>query len=73
MDSNYKILISQNKPNDYEKGPYRALELKHNVIFDFIKLFKVECVNTRDFRNQKIDVNDYFGIIFTSKIALDYF
>ena len=53
MDSNYKILISQNKPNDYEKGPYRALELKHNVIFDFIKLFKVECVNTRDFRNQK--------------------
>ena len=31
------------------------------------------CVNTRDFRNQKIDVNDYFGIIFTSKIALDYF
>ncbi|MBK6934429.1 MAG: uroporphyrinogen-III synthase [Bacteroidales bacterium] len=56
-----------------KKGPYRALELKHNVIFDFIKLFKVECVNTRDFRNQKIDVNDYFGIIFTSKIALDYF
>lgn len=73
MNDKYKILISQFKPNDYEKSPYRALELKYNLEFTFLKLFNVECIDIRDFRNQKIDVNNYFGIIFTSKIALDYF
>lgn len=73
MDDKYKILISQFKPNDYEKSPYHALELKYNLEFTFLKLFNVECIDIKDFRNQKIDVNNYFGIIFTSKIALDYF
>ncbi|HOB27108.1 MAG TPA: uroporphyrinogen-III synthase [Bacteroidales bacterium] len=73
MDDKYKILISQNKPNDYEKSPYHALELKYNIEFSFIKLFNVECIDIKDYRNQKIDINKYFGIIFTSKIALDYF
>lgn len=73
MDDKYKILISQFKPNDYEKSPYHALELKYNIEFSFIKLFNVECIDIKDYRNQKIDINKYFGIIFTSKIALDYF
>ncbi|MDI6832795.1 MAG: uroporphyrinogen-III synthase [Bacteroidales bacterium] len=73
MDDKYKILISQFKPNDYEKSPYHALELKYNLEFSFIKLFNVECIDIKDYRNQKIDINNYFGIIFTSKIALDYF
>jgi uroporphyrinogen-III synthase len=73
MDDKYKILISQFKPNDYEKSPYHALELKYNLEFSFIKLFNVECIDIKDYRNQKIDINKYFGIIFTSKIALDYF
>ncbi len=73
MDEKYKILISQFKPNDYEKSPYRALELKYNLEFSFLKLFNVECIDIKDYRNQKIDINKYFGIIFTSKIALDYF
>ncbi|MDI3545162.1 MAG: uroporphyrinogen-III synthase [Rikenellaceae bacterium] len=73
MDDKYKILISQFKPNDYEKSPYHALELKYNIEFSFIKLFNVECIDIKDYRTQKIDINKYFGIIFTSKIALDYF
>lgn len=67
-----KILISQPKPES-ERSPYFDLERKHNVELVFHPFIVLEGIPARDFRKQKIDVQHYSGIIFTSRNAIDHF
>ena len=67
-----KILITQPRP-DSEKSPYFELGRKYNVELDFYPFIKLEGIPARDFRKQKIEIQNFTGIIFTSRNAIDHF
>ena len=67
------ILVSQPVPADLEKSPYGELIRKHGVNIEFIKFFKIEGVSVREFRDEKVYINEYTAIIFNSKHAVDHF
>lgn len=67
-----KILISQPKPTT-EKSPYYDIAEKYNVVIDFRPFIKVEGVDTKEFRQQRINIQDYTAVVFTAKTAIDHF
>ncbi|MDD3876954.1 MAG: uroporphyrinogen-III synthase [Bacteroidales bacterium] len=67
-----RILISQPQPES-EKSPYAEIVKKHNVKIDFFKFFKIVGVSAKDFRMQRINLNDYTAVMMTSKNAVDHF
>ena len=67
------ILVSQPVPADLEKSPYGDLIKKHGVNIEFIKFFKIEGVSVREFRDEKVYINEHTAIIFNSKHAVDHF
>ncbi|MBL4708316.1 MAG: uroporphyrinogen-III synthase [Flavobacteriales bacterium] len=66
------ILVSQPKP-ETEKSPYFDLSDKCKVKVDFRSFIHVEGVDSKEFRQQKISIQDYGAIIFTSRNAVDHF
>jgi len=66
------ILISQPEPSS-PKSPYYDLERKYGVKIDFYPFIVVEGVTAKDFRKQKVDVQNQTAIIFTSRNAIDHF
>jgi uroporphyrinogen-III synthase len=66
------ILISQPKP-DGDKSPYYDLRDKYNIKVDFRSFIKVEGVDGKDFRSQKVNLSEHTAIILTSKVAADHF
>jgi len=67
------ILVSQPVPADLEKSPYGDIVKKHGVNIEFIKFFKIESVTVREFRDEKVYINEHTAIIFNSKHAVDHF
>jgi len=67
-----KILVSQPKPTT-EKSPYYDIAEKYGVQVVFRPFIKVEPVNAKDFRAQRVDVLDHTAVIFTAKTAIDNF
>ena len=67
-----KILITQPRP-DSEKSPYFELSRKYNVQMDFQPFIRLEGIPSRDFRKQKIEIQNYTGVVFTSRNAIDHF
>ena len=67
-----KVLVSQPKP-ETEKSPYFDIAEKYGVKIDFRPFIKVDGVNVKEFRTQRISILDYTAIIFTSKTAIDHF
>ena len=67
------ILVSQPVPADLEKSPYGDIIKKHGVNIEFIKFFKIESVTVREFRDEKVYINEHSAIIFNSKHAVDHF
>ncbi|SFQ08140.1 uroporphyrinogen-III synthase [Parafilimonas terrae] len=67
-----QVLITQPKPES-EKSPYFELERKYSVKLTFHPFIKLEAISAREFRKQKIDINVYSAIIFTSRNAIDHF
>lgn len=67
------ILISQPTPVELEKSPYGEIIRKYNVHIDFYKFFKIEGIGTREFRDEKIYINEFSAVIFNSKHAVDHF
>jgi uroporphyrinogen-III synthase len=73
MASNVKkILVSQPKPTT-EKSPYYDIAEKYGVQIDFRPFIKVEPVNAKEFRTQKVNILDHTAVIFTAKTAIDHF
>jgi uroporphyrinogen-III synthase len=66
------ILVSQPKPEG-EKSPYYDLVEKYKLKIDFRQFIKVEGVEAKDFRAQKVNLQDHTAIILTSKVAIDHF
>ncbi len=67
-----KILISQPKP-ETDKSPYLDIIAKHNVDVVFYPFIKVEQLSASEFRKQKVYIQDYSAIIFTSRTAVNHF
>jgi uroporphyrinogen-III synthase len=67
-----KILVSQPEPQN-PKSPYFELARKYNLKIDFKPFNQVEGVSVKDFRQQKINVNDFTAVVFTSKTGIDHF
>jgi uroporphyrinogen-III synthase len=66
------ILVSQPKPEG-EKSPYYDLAEKYKIKVDFRPFIKVEGVDAKEFRAQRVNLPDFTGIILTSKVAVDHF
>ncbi|OYU84212.1 MAG: uroporphyrinogen-III synthase [Flavobacterium sp. BFFFF2] len=66
------ILVSQPEPK-VENSPYFELQQKHKVKVDFRSFIHVEGVSAKEVRAQKIDLNFFTAIIFTSKNSIDHY
>lgn len=66
------ILISQPKPSS-DKSPYFDIAEKYRVEMDFKPFIKVEGLDAKEFRQQKINISEYTAIVFTAKVAIDHF
>jgi len=67
-----KILITQPRPES-EKSPYFELQRKYSLELDFYPFIRLEGIPARDFRKQKIEIQNYTGVVFTSRNAIDHF
>ena len=67
-----KILVSQPKPAS-DKSPYYDIARKYGVEVVFRPFIKVEGLSAREFRQQKININDFTAVIFTARQAVDHF
>lgn len=67
-----KILVSQPKPTS-EKSPYFDIASRYGVEVVFRPFIKVEGLSAREFRQQKININDFTAVIFTARTAIDHF
>lgn len=66
------ILITQPRP-DTEKSPYYELARKFDLELDFHPFIRVEGIPAKEFRKQKIEIQGYTAVIFTSRNAIDHF
>lgn len=66
------ILITQPRPAS-EKSPFFELERKYGVKLDFEPLITLVPITGKDFRQQKINIVRFSGVIFTSRNAIDHF
>ena len=66
------ILITQPRPES-DKSPYFELERKYNLHLEFQPFIKLEPIPAREFRKQKIEIQNYSAVIFTSRNAIDHF
>ena len=64
------ILVSQPKP---ARSPFFALEEKYNLKIDWRPFIHVEPIEIKEFRRQRIKIEEFTSIIFTSKNSIDHF
>lgn len=67
-----KILISQPKPKT-EKSPYFDVAEKYGVQMDFRPFIRVDGLDVKEFRQQRVNIPEYTAVVFTAKIAIDHF
>ena len=67
-----KVLITQPRPES-DKSPYFELSRKYNLELDFHPFIRLEAIPGKEFRKQKIEIQNYTGVIFTSRNAIDHF
>lgn len=67
-----KVLITQPKPPT-DKSPYFDLAKKYGLDLDFFPFIRVEGIEGKEFRKQKIDIAEYTAIVFASRKAIDHF
>jgi uroporphyrinogen-III synthase len=67
-----KILISQPKPKT-EKSPYFDIAEKYGVQMDFRPFIRVDGLDVKEFRQQRVNIPEYTAVVFTAKIAIDHF
>jgi len=66
------ILISQPQPAN-DSSPFHDLGKKNKIKIDFRSFIKVEGVDARDVRQQKIDFSKFSAVIFTSRNVIDHY
>lgn len=66
------ILITIQDPGN-EKNPYFDIAKKYKIKIDYRTFIHVEGIPAIDFRQQRIDILDHPGVIFTSRNAVDHY
>lgn len=66
------ILVSQPKPSS-DKSPYYELEKKYGVHINFRPFIKVEGIDVKEFRHQRVDILSHTAVVFTARTAVDHF
>jgi uroporphyrinogen-III synthase len=66
------ILVSQPKPEN-EKSPYYNLADKHKIKIDFRSFIHVEGIESQEFRKDRVAIEKYNSVIFTSRNAVDHY
>ncbi len=66
-----KVLISQPEPQAIDKSPFASLVDKNKLKLDFVPFIKTVSVPVKEFRKQRIDLNNHTAVIFTSKNNVD--
>ncbi len=66
------VLITQPRP-DTDRSPYYDLAKKFDLKMEFHPFILVEGLSAKEFRRQRVDINEYTAIIFTSRNAVDHF
>lgn len=64
------ILVSQPQP---ERSPFARLEKKYDLQIDWRPFIEVEGLTEKEFRKERIRPDEFTGIIFTSKLAIEHF
>ncbi len=67
-----RILITQPRPEG-DKSPYFDLAKKFDLELDFHPFIRVEGLSGKEFRRQRVDLNEFTAIVFTSRLAVDHF
>lgn len=67
-----KVLITQPRPES-DKSPYFELSRKFDVQLDFCPFIRLEPIPAKEFRKQKIDIQNHSAVVFTSRNAIDHF
>ncbi|HYF33472.1 MAG TPA: uroporphyrinogen-III synthase [Chitinophagaceae bacterium] len=67
-----KILITQPRP-ETDKSPYFELAKKYQIEMEFYPFIRLEPIPSKEFRKQKIEIQNYTAVIFTSRNAIDHF
>ncbi len=67
-----KILITQPKP-ETEKSPYFELARKYQIEMEFFPFIRLEPIPSKEFRKQKVEIQNFTAVIFTSRNAIDHF
>ena len=74
-NENYKrvksILVTQPKP--LLKSPYFDLEQKYGIKIDFREFTRVEALDIKEVRRQRVNPAEFSAVILNSKNAVDYF
>ncbi len=68
-----RVLVSQPEPALKEKSPFYDFSQRFKVEIDYHPLIRVEGIDLREFRAQKVDVLDHTAVIFTSRTTVDSF
>lgn len=67
-----KVLISQPAPKT-GKSPYFDIAEKYKLQLDFHPFIRVEGVEAKEFKLQKVNILDFSAVIFTARTAVDHF
>ena len=66
------ILVSQPEPKT-DKNPFSDLADRFNLKVDYRSFIHVEGIDPQDFRQQRINLENYSAVIFTSRMAIDHY
>lgn len=64
------VLVSQPAPT---RSPYFELEERYGIKVDFRPFIHVEGVSSKEFRKQRIRIEDYTSVVLSSKNSVDHF
>jgi len=65
------LLISQ--PEPMARSPYFSLAKKFGFELEFQPFIEVERVSNKEFRKQRVDLNNYSAVTFTSRNSMDFY
>lgn len=66
-----KILISQ--PEPAARSPYFTVAEKFGLQLEFKPFIEIERVSNKEFRKQRVDLNTYPAVTFTSRNSMDFY
>ncbi len=67
------ILVSQPEPLELEKSPFKRIVDTYKTNVDFRQFVRIDGRSASDFRKDKVYLQEFTAVIFTSRNAIDHF